>query len=66
MQVRINNNNIYENLNNAVTFANTPTIKLNQNHTAHELKCMNTRKFPLHAFSLCKECLTATFKYSNN
>jgi hypothetical protein len=46
MSVGINNTNIYENLNNPVTFANTPSIKPNQNPRAHELKCVNTQNFP--------------------
>jgi len=63
MSVYTNNNNIYENLNNTVTFANT-TIKPNQNSRAHELKCVKTHKFPPHAFSLCKECIIVTLNYS--
>jgi hypothetical protein len=66
MSISINNNNIYENLDNPVTFANTPTIKPNENPRAHELKCVNTQKFCLHAFSLCKECIIVTVNYSNN
>jgi hypothetical protein len=46
MSVCINNTNIYENLNNPVTSANTPSTKQNQNPRAHELKCVNTQNFP--------------------